>query len=58
DKATVNTAIGLPGNPGFKDGGPEIAKFDMPGGVAVNSDGSIVYVADSNNKVIRKLSIE
>ena len=58
DKATVNTAIGLPGNRGFKDGGPEIAKFNAPCGVAVSSDGSIVYVADTNNKVIRKLSIE
>jgi len=58
DKATVNTAIGLPQNPGFKDGGPEIAKFYYPTGVAVNSDGSIVYVADHRNKVIRKLSIE
>lgn len=58
DKATVNTAIGLPQSPGFKDGGPEIAKFYHPTGVAVNSDGSIVYVADHRNKVIRKLSIE
>lgn len=58
DKATVSTAIGLPNSAGFKDGGPEIAKFNYPAGVAVNSDGSIVYVADSKNKVIRKLSIE
>jgi len=58
DKATVTTAIGLPQSPGFRDGGPEMAKFYYPAGVAVNSDGSIVYVADSRNKVIRKLSIE
>ncbi|WP_321998108.1 IPT/TIG domain-containing protein [Draconibacterium orientale] len=58
DKATVNTAIGLPQSPGFRDGGPEIAKFYHPTGVAVNADGSIVYVADHRNKVIRKLSIE
>lgn len=58
DKATVSTAIGLPQSPGFRDGGPEIAKFYYPTGVAVNSDGSIVYVADHRNKVIRKLSIE
>ena len=58
DTATVNTAIGLPQSPGYKDGGPELAKFDNPCGVAVNSDGSIVYVADTRNKVIRKLSIE
>lgn len=58
DKATVTTPIGLPGAPGYKDGGPDIAKFHSPCGVAVNSDGTIVYVADTQNKVIRKLSIE
>lgn len=58
DLATVNTAIGLPQSPGFQDGGPEFAKFYYPTGVAVNSDGSIIYVADSRNHVIRKLSIE
>lgn len=57
-RATVNTAIGLPQSPGFRDGGPELAKFYFPTGVAVNADGSIVYVADHKNKVIRKLSIE
>lgn len=58
EQATVNTAIGLPGNRGFQDGGPEFAKFANPTGVAVNADGSIIYVADSRNHVIRKLSIE
>ncbi len=56
--AVVNTAIGLPQSPGFKDGGPEFAKFNYPTGVAVNKDGSVLYVADSRNHVIRKLSIE
>ena len=58
EKAAVTTPIGLPGAPGYKDGGPDIAKFHFPCGVAVNSDGTIVYVADTQNKVIRKLSIE
>lgn len=58
DKATVNTAIGLPESPGFQDGGPEFAKFNCPTGVAVSADGEDLYVADSNNHVIRKLSIE
>lgn len=56
--AIVNTAIGLPQSPGFQDGGPEFAKFYSPTGVAVNADGSVIYVADSRNHVIRKLSIE
>ena len=58
DKATVSTAIGLPGSAGFQDGGPELAKFNYPSGVAVSADGEIVYVADNKNHVIRKLSIE
>ncbi|RNC63839.1 hypothetical protein [Proteiniphilum sp. X52] len=58
EKATVNTAIGLPQSAGFQDGGPEFAKFHFPIGVAVNSDGSEIYVADKMNHVIRKLSIE
>ena len=58
DKATVSTPIGLPGMKGYKDGGPEIAMFNHPFGVAVSTDGQIVYVADTGNKVIRKLSIE
>lgn len=58
DKATVTTIIGLPGSPGFKEGGPEVAQFRYPRGVAVNADGSIVYVADSGNRCIRRLTIE
>ena len=54
----MNTAIGLPGSAGFQDGGPEMAKFNFPTGVAVSADGEIVYVADSRNNVIRKLSVE
>lgn len=58
DKATVNTAIGLPGAQGYKDGGPEIAKFNRPTGVAVSADGQVIYVADNGNRVIRQLSIQ
>lgn len=57
-KATVTTIIGLPGNKGFADGGPEIAKFNSPTGVAVSADGKIVYVSDFMNQVVRKLSVE
>lgn len=58
DKATVTTVIGLPGTAGFKEGGPEIAQFNSPHGVAVNADASIVYIADTGNRCIRKLTIE
>ena len=59
ERAAVTTPIGLPGAEGYKDGGPEIAKFHFPCGVRyVQQMMTIVYVADTQNKVIRKLSIE
>ncbi|MDO5035397.1 MAG: IPT/TIG domain-containing protein [Porphyromonas sp.] len=58
DQAVVNTAVGVPGSPGFRDGGPDQALFNYPSGVAVNSDGSELYVADHKNHVIRKLAIQ
>ncbi len=58
EKAIVTTPIGLPEKEGYKDGGPEIAQFHFPCGLAVSPDGSTIYVADTQNKVIRKLSIE
>lgn len=58
NRATVTTIIGLPGSAGFKEGGPDVAQFRYPRGVAVNKDGTIVYVADTNNRCIRKLTIE
>lgn len=58
DKAVVTTIVGLPGTPGFKEGGPDVAQFRYPRGVAVNADGSVVYVADSGNRCIRRLTIE
>ncbi|MCE7990429.1 MAG: T9SS type A sorting domain-containing protein [Roseivirga sp.] len=42
-------------NRGFKDGAGEAAKFNYPMGLAVDSDDN-VYVADSNNNRIRKIS--
>lgn len=58
DKAVVTTAIGIPGSAGFVEGGPDKALFRYPRGVAVNADGSIVYVADTGNRCIRRLTIQ
>lgn len=58
DRAVVNTAVGIPGTAGFRDGGPDQALFNTPTGVAVSSDGSVLYVADHKNHVIRKLAIQ
>jgi sugar lactone lactonase YvrE len=52
----VETVLGIPGTPGWKDGGKKDALFQNPSGIAVKSDGT-VYVADYGNCRVRKLSI-
>jgi len=51
----VSTIAG--GTAGYKDGDGASAEFDGPQGLAVDKVGSI-YVADFNNKRIRKISFE
>ncbi|MDR2385638.1 MAG: IPT/TIG domain-containing protein [Tannerella sp.] len=53
---TVETVLGMPGTPGWKDGGKEEALFRNPRGIGIAQDGS-VYVADNGNNRVRKLSI-
>jgi hypothetical protein len=52
----VSTIIGKGGVAGYVDGNPEDALFNNPRGVAINKEGTI-YVADYENNVVRKLSI-
>ncbi|MGD0539508.1 MAG: LamG-like jellyroll fold domain-containing protein, partial [Verrucomicrobiota bacterium] len=52
----VTTLAGVAGSPGFNDGPANAALFSRPTGVAVNSAGTVVYVADRNNHIIRKIS--
>jgi hypothetical protein len=52
----VETVLGMPGTPGWRDGGKEDALFNQPSGIGIASDGS-VYVADFGNNRVRKLSI-
>ncbi len=42
---------------GYVDGIGSSARFNLPTGVAISSDGSTVYVADSGNNRIRKIDI-
>jgi sugar lactone lactonase YvrE len=49
----VTTLAG--GTVGFQDGTGANARFISPRGVAVNSAGTVLYVADSNNHRIRKI---
>jgi sugar lactone lactonase YvrE len=53
----VSTLIGKGGVAGYLDGNPEDALFDTPTGVAIDKDYNI-YVADYNNNVVRKLSVQ
>jgi hypothetical protein len=52
----VETVIGIPGTPGWKDGTTEEALFKTPMGLGISKDG-IVYVADYGNGRVRKIAI-
>ncbi|MDO5979900.1 cadherin domain-containing protein [Flavivirga spongiicola] len=56
--ATAVTTIGGNGmNPGLIDGPAHNSRFRFPSGIAVDSDGFNVYVADNGNHAIRRISI-
>ena len=52
---TVSTLAGLAGTLGSTNGTGTAALFNAPYGVAIDSSNN-VYVADSNNKIIRKIT--
>ncbi len=51
----VTTLAGLAGTPGTTDGTGADARFNSPGGVAVDNVGNI-YIADVNNHTVRKMA--
>ncbi len=51
----VSTLAGLARTPGYADGPGRYARFGDPHGIAVDSGGN-VYVADTENSVIRKIT--
>jgi sugar lactone lactonase YvrE len=53
--ASVVTTLAGSGAPGSADGTGAAAQFNFPAGVAVDSAGN-VYVADTSNQVIRKIT--
>jgi uncharacterized protein YjdB/sugar lactone lactonase YvrE len=54
---TVSTLVGSAGT-GYVDGSGDVAKFNNPMGIWVNAEGTLLYVADSRNHRIRKITIE
>lgn len=51
----VSTIAGKAGVAGYADGASSVALFNQPAGIAVDGSGN-VYVADTNNNLIRKIS--
>lgn len=52
----VTTLAGSPGSAGTNDGSGDLARFDGPQSVAINADGTVMFVADTAN-TIRKMVI-
>ncbi len=53
----VSTVAGTPTVLGLVDGPSSTAKFRNPGGLALSSDGTMLYVADAGNHCIRKIDL-
>ncbi|MDR2168244.1 MAG: S-layer homology domain-containing protein [Clostridiales bacterium] len=54
-EGNISTIAGVLGQEGHLDGPAEQARFRQPAGIAVNFDGSAIYVADTGNHVIRHI---
>jgi DNA-binding beta-propeller fold protein YncE len=54
-RGNVTTLAGVPGEAGLENGRAATALFDTPMGIAVSADGTVVYVADTGNHVIRTI---
>ncbi len=46
------------GTPGFRDGTFDTAQFRNPQGMAVSTDGKVVYVADTGNHALRRIDLK
>ncbi len=54
---TVTTIAGLAGSSGNATGIGSVARFSGPGGLTLDAAGENLYIADSNNRMIRKLEL-
>ena len=55
-ETSTHTLFGKGGSGGYQDGEPHLAQFDEPGGLSYAA--GILYVADTNNHVIRAIDLE
>src|SRR4051794_10823421 len=56
--AGVLTVVAGTGKPGYVDGAASIAQFNEPGAVAFDTARNVVYVADSSNQLIRRVTLD
>lgn len=54
---TCSTLAGT-GDVGFIDGSFENAQFSEPGGLCIDPEGKTLFVADTNNHMIRVLDLD
>src|SRR2546427_57054 len=54
-QAVVEHFVGPPVGPGFRDAIGTLARFSAPAGVS--SDGESLYIVDTGNAMIRKMSL-
>jgi sugar lactone lactonase YvrE len=45
------------GVPGFIDGSAEVARFNIPTGLAISADGQFLFVADTGNNRVRRINL-
>ena len=57
-KSKTCTTLTGTGEAGSIDGPFETAQFSEPGGLCVDPEGKILFVADTNNHMIRILDLE
>ncbi|WP_106829622.1 IPT/TIG domain-containing protein [Parabacteroides pacaensis] len=57
DTKQVSTVAGLPGKAGYLNGSSDVAQFDHPVGITIDSEG-VMYIADTENHAIRRFAIE
>jgi DNA-binding beta-propeller fold protein YncE len=58
DDSGAVTAVYGSGDPGFADGTGTGAAFSSPQGLALSPDGSVLYVADTNNHAVRQVDLD